>query len=200
MGVATEEELSHTQAMVKVLNETATLRITEYGKVKVDELLAAEPRVLTDVHDVDKSRNLDAAAVAPDNTADAIKACCAAKTCSATNNKSTKECNSTSKSEETQSRAESRFGITSFVYSTERIMSRAKLMKLLDEWYKARDHLGNKLSIFGLGNDTVQASTNAANVKTGCTATNSPLVPILRSKGVLLLDSNTKLAFFWSHA
>jgi len=198
--VATEEELSHTQAMVKVLNETATLRITEYGKVKVDELLATEPKVWTDAQDAEKSQSLEAAAASPDNIAEPAKACCAAKTCSATNKESTKECNSKSKSEETRSRAETRFGITSFVYSTERMMSRIKLMKLLDEWYKARDHLGNKLSILGLGNDRVQASTNAANGKTESTAISSPLLPILRSKGVLLLDSNPKSPFFWSHA
>jgi len=198
--MATEEELSATQEMVKVLNGSAALRITEYGKVEVDELLDAEPKVLTDAHHAENIQNLEAAAVSPDNTAEPVKACCIKKTCSATNKESAKECSSKSKSEETRSRAETRFGITSFVYSTERIMSRAKLMKLLDDWYKARDNLGNKLSILGLGNDAIKDPTNAANMKPKGTAISSPLAPVLRSKGTLLLDSHPKVQFFWSHA
>merc|ERR1719210_1439697 len=36
--VATEEELLQTQAMIKALNGTATVRTTAYGNVEVDEL------------------------------------------------------------------------------------------------------------------------------------------------------------------
>merc|ERR1712129_10717 len=54
--VATAEELTQTQAMVKALNEIATIRTTQYGKVKVDEFLAVQPKASADVQ---SSRNIE---------------------------------------------------------------------------------------------------------------------------------------------
>eukprot|EP00746_Dinoflagellata_sp_MGD_P146396 gnl/MRDRNA2_/MRDRNA2_78880_c0_seq1.p1 gnl/MRDRNA2_/MRDRNA2_78880_c0~~gnl/MRDRNA2_/MRDRNA2_78880_c0_seq1.p1 ORF type:complete len:242 (-),score=39.04 gnl/MRDRNA2_/MRDRNA2_78880_c0_seq1:125-850(-) len=186
--------------MVEALNGTATIRVTEHGKMDVDELLAVEPKVWIDTNNKEESRNRNAVAASDDDKAEPIKACCAAKTCSSTNKESTKECDSKSQTKETPSRAEARFGIKSFVYRTNRIMSEAKLLKILEEWDKAMGQLGNKLSILGLSDDAAQASTNAAQGRTERTAIGSPLARILRSKGILHSDADPDVAFFWSHA
>eukprot|EP00747_Dinoflagellata_sp_TGD_P222794 gnl/TRDRNA2_/TRDRNA2_94478_c0_seq1.p1 gnl/TRDRNA2_/TRDRNA2_94478_c0~~gnl/TRDRNA2_/TRDRNA2_94478_c0_seq1.p1 ORF type:complete len:498 (-),score=58.64 gnl/TRDRNA2_/TRDRNA2_94478_c0_seq1:124-1617(-) len=191
--VATEQEIQQAQALVRVLNESATVRATQHGKVKISEFLDMEPKVQSDAD----SQSVEAVASSQDEAAAPVSSCCAAKTCSATNKESTKECESISEPEESRSRAEIRFGITSFVYSTERLMSRVKLLKHLGEWQKAREKLGNKLSLLG---DSIQASAASASVDAESAATGSPLAPILRSKGILLLDANPEVAFYWSHA
>jgi G3E family GTPase len=191
--VATEEELLQTQAMVKSLNEAATVRTTEYGKVKVDEFLAVELKA-----GVENIHNQDVAA-SPDKAPETVKSCCAAKTCSSTNKESTKACGS--KNESTApSRAEQRFGITSFVYTTERMMSRVKLLDQLNKWQQAREQLGNKLNLEGLSDDSSHISKPAEQVGAKRTDCDSPLAPILRSKGILLMDANPEVGFYWSHA
>jgi G3E family GTPase len=180
--VTSEEELTQTRAMVKVLNEMAAIRVTEYGKIEVDEFLDVKPRSRKDRQVADKSCEVEDVVASPEvqQSAAPVSACCATKTCSSTNTESTKDCESKSSSGKTPSRAESRFGITSFVYSTERIMSRAKLLKRLSEWQQSRADLGNKLE---------------ASVTSHCR-----LAPILRSKGVVLLDANPDVAFYWSNS
>lgn len=197
--VATEEELLHTHVMVKALNETATVRTTEYGKVKVDELLALEAKALMDSQNSDRSLHLEDAAASPDAIAQPKSACCAAKTCSSTNKDSTMDCESGNKSQQTKSRAEARFGITSFVYTTQRLMSQEKLMKQMEHWQKARANLGNKLNLEGMNHESFPFSGNPGQVGSDTTV-DSPLAPILRSKGILLLDADPDVAFYWSHA
>jgi G3E family GTPase len=199
--VTSEEELTQTRAMVKVLNEMAAIRVTEYGQIEVDEFLDVKPRSRKDRQVADKSCEVEDVVASPEvqQSAAPVSACCATKTCSSTNTESTKDCESKSSSGKTPSRAESRFGITSFVYSTERIMSRAKLLKRLSEWQQSRADLGNKLDLQGLSHEHPQASSYEAQNDTSC-ALSSPLAPILRSKGVVLLDANPDVAFYWSHA
>jgi len=195
--VATAEELTQTEAMVKALNEIATIRITQYGKVKVDELLAVEPKASADVHSSGNTEGGEDVASSLEKATEPVSACCAAKTCSSTNKESTTECES-GQTEEMRSRAETRFGITSFVYSTERVMSRPLLLKQLGEWQKTRSHMGDKLNLEGLSHVSCQAATDAGNSGTESAA--SPLAPILRSKGILLMDAEPDVAFYWSHA
>jgi len=197
--IATADELTQTQAMVKALNEIATIRTTRHGKVKVDELLAMEPKASTDVRYSANAEGGEDAASSPEK-AEPVSACCAAKTCSSTNKESTKECESV-QIEEAKSRAETRFGITSFVYSTERVMSRALLLKHLGEWQQTRSQMGDKLNLEGLSLQhgvNSQASTDAGQSEAHSSA--SPLAPILRSKGILLMDADPDVAFYWSHA
>merc|ERR1712137_693519 len=103
----------------------AETRVTQHGKVGVKELLAIEPRNETFVVEPPKVEQ---------EAENAVPSCCAAKTCSKTNPESAADCSV----EEVKTRAETRFGITSFVYSTERMMSRSKLMKEMGKWQKAR--------------------------------------------------------------
>jgi G3E family GTPase len=193
----------NTQVVVKALNDTAVVRTAEYGKLEVNEILGIQPEARTDASmaatnlQMSDSEKLTASA---DETVEPVKACCAAKTCSSTNDKSTAACESTSTPKRSESRAETRFGIVSFVYCTERLMSRVKLMKVLGDWQKAREQFGNTLNLSGLGNDSSQATINAEQAGSKRSVTGSPLGPILRSKGMLFLDVNPKAAFYWSHA
>jgi G3E family GTPase len=194
--IATPDELAQTQAMVAALNEVATIRATEYGKVNVEEFLAVDLGPGSDAQESDapSPNKIEEPAEEP------VKACCAAKTCSSTNKESTTDCGSSSESEQAPSRAQTRFGITSFVYRTERMMSRVKLIKQLGEWQKARDQLGNKLSLVGLSDDSAASASDATKTGAESTGSGSPMTPILRSKGILLLDANPEVAFYWSHA
>merc|ERR1712008_460930 len=173
------------------------IRTTQYGKVKVDEFLAVQPKASADVQ---SSRNIEGGedvVSSPEKATENVSACCAAKTCSSTNRESTTECES-GQAEEMRSRAETRFGITSFVYSTERVMSRQLLMTQLGEWQNHLEGMGDKLKLEGLSHVNYQASTDAGHSGTERAA--SPLAPILRSKGILLMDADPEVAFYWSHA
>lgn len=183
--VATREELQQTQAVVKALNGVADTRITEYGRVKVNELLGAEERELAEVEAV------RSAPVEPPQPAK--PSCCAAKTCSKTNKASSIDCSDETSQEGMKSRAETRFGITSFVYSTERMMSRVKLLDEVARWQKAREALGDKLSLEGMSGGSSPGADAASDA-------GSPLSAVLRSKGILLMDSQPEVAFYWSHA
>jgi len=180
--IATEHELLQTQSMVGALNALAETRVTQHGKVGVQELL-----------DIASRRNHET--VEPHKVQDVaspVPSCCVAKTCSTTNPDSTDTCSS-SGVDKAKTRAETRFGITSFVYTTERMMSRAKLLMVLDKWQKSRTACGDKLSLDGLDVDFAQPSTSTKQI-------DSPLSLVLRSKGFLLLDVNPGIAFYWSHA
>merc|ERR1712060_187381 len=60
--------------------------------------------------------------------------------------------------------------------------------------------LGNKLNLQGLSHESSHASADVAQVEAASTAAGSPLAPILRSKGILYMDVNPEIAFYWSHA
>lgn len=187
--VATSDELQQTRAVVKALNEIADTRTTEYGKVKVNELLGAEPKVFA----IEEEQAAKASA-APPAQEKPKSACCVAKTCSKTNADSVVDCSEEAGAEDEKSRAETRFGITSFVYTTDRVMSRAKLLPHLGRWQYARESLGDKLSLEGLSDGIAPRGAASAG------AEGSPLSPLLRSKGILLLDENPNVAYYWSHA
>merc|ERR1712224_568977 len=142
--------------MMRALNKTAETRITQYGKVEIDALLSASPNGLHKVENAEANYTSQDA-VAFQNEVEQVPSCCVKKTCSSTDNNSTVPCASETLSV-TQPRAESRFGITSFVYRTERVMSWEKLYEELNKWQHAREALGDKLNLEGLTSDTAQLS------------------------------------------
>merc|ERR1712150_394648 len=117
-------------------------------------------------------------------------------TCSKTNTDSIVSCSEEPSQEDARSRAETRFGITSFVYSTERPMSRSKLLPFMDSWQQANEALGSKLSLEGLSDGDIPATAR----RDSAAGSHSPLSAVLRSKGILLLDAEPEVAFYWSHA
>lgn len=189
--VAKNSELAQTQAMVAALNEAAEINVTEHGKIDVHAFLAAEPKDQHSAPSEDKSSDEGGS-----KDEGSLPSCCAKKTCSSTNKDSVEACSSKEPTPEMRSRAETRFGITSFVYSTERVMSRVKLMQELGKWQQARATFGRELSLEGLTQDQTMSIEPTARAS----AVESPLAPILRSKGVLLMDANPDVAFYWSHA
>jgi len=155
--------------------------------VGVQELLAIQPKTGREIFEPE--------ILEPQTVKDAtppLPSCCVAKTCSATSADSTTQCVDETKASE-KTRAETRFGITSFVYTTERMISRVKLAKELGKWQKARVASGDKLSLDGMDADATRPSTDKDQI-------DSPLAPILRSKGFVHLDANPENAFYWSHA
>eukprot|EP00931_Biecheleriopsis_adriatica_P104745 TRINITY_DN79384_c0_g1_i1.p1 TRINITY_DN79384_c0_g1~~TRINITY_DN79384_c0_g1_i1.p1 ORF type:complete len:479 (+),score=63.95 TRINITY_DN79384_c0_g1_i1:61-1497(+) len=181
---ASEAELLQAQSLVRVLNRVAETHVTEYGKVEISDLL-----------DLKVIKN--SSAVRPNARASedrAVPSCCAAKTCSSTNKASTEAC---SEEVDLRSRAESRFGITSFVYRTDRMMSYEKLLQALEHWQEAKSIMGTKLHL-----DMVGTGLYAEDVKVGAGAVDapSPLVKVLRSKGSIFLDTNPFMSYYWSHA
>lgn len=188
--IATETELQQTQAVIQALNGIADTRVTTYGKVKVNELLGAEAKEPLAVEPA--AAPVEIAAAQPEK----VSACCAAKTCSKTNKASADDCSEEVERNEAKSRAETRFGITSFVYSTERVMSREKLLQQIESWQQSRASLGDRLNLEGLS-----TSGSAGEARAGAAASvQSPLLPVLRSKGILLLDAAPDTAYYWSHA
>lgn len=188
--MATEAEILQTQAMVQALNEAADTQITTYGRVEVTELLGALAKQPLDT-DMEAARMVE-----PAPPARKVSACCVKKTCSKTNKQSATICSEDSGKQDTRSRAEKRFGITSFVYTTDRLMSRSKLVPHLERWQRARANLGDRLSLEGLGggDDVARAGPVTA------VGVDSPLLPVLRSKGMVYLDAKPDIAFYWSHA
>lgn len=180
--IATEQELVQTRAMVGALNKFAETCVTQYGKVDVRELLTIESR--RGHASLEQQRVPE---IEPPKSS-----CCAAKMCSSSNSDSTATCTSSS-SNKAETRAESRFGITSFVYTAERMTSRAKLVRELGKWQSARAACGDRLSLEGLGANVTKPSASKEQI-------DSPFSPILRSKGFLLLDAQPEAAFYWSHA
>merc|ERR1712129_366018 len=90
------------------------------------------------------------------------------------------------------SSAERRFGIRSFVFEAERPFSRNRFMVQVQAWQQAWKAMGKELQLRDesapqMNNDAHQVCSDF-----------SPFSPVLRSKGLLWVDTQVTSAITWS--
>eukprot|EP00929_Paragymnodinium_shiwhaense_P084672 TRINITY_DN45298_c0_g1_i2.p1 TRINITY_DN45298_c0_g1~~TRINITY_DN45298_c0_g1_i2.p1 ORF type:complete len:373 (-),score=86.93 TRINITY_DN45298_c0_g1_i2:528-1646(-) len=107
---------------------------------------------------------------------------------------------------EHRSTAERRFGITSFVYSSDRPLDKSLFLAQLQNWQQSWQQMGRILELredsAPRSSDDRAATPDANDMKLApdADAPTSPFAPVLRSKGLLWLDTQPGDALYWSHA
>jgi len=182
--IASEEELQQARALTYGLNASAEVRIIAHGRVEPDVLWSTSAFTLSgdashseDCHGHDHAHHQAHAHVHSHGHAHGHDESCADVRC-------------TDPSHDHRSSADKRFGIKSFVYRTQKPLSKQRLVKALKSWSKARAGLGSKLELTGMQAPTVIDETVEP----------TPLLPILRSKGIVCIDGTPPIPYNWSHA
>mmetsp|Transcript_107510 Transcript_107510/g.302601 ORF Transcript_107510/g.302601 Transcript_107510/m.302601 type:complete len:584 (-) Transcript_107510:133-1884(-) len=215
--VATPDELSQAEAVVKGLNPRAEVRVAEHGRTDVQSFFLAPLVSRRCVSSV-------AAAWATSQHNDRDSACGHGHSPDREDHRHVhqsasrsydhshghrhghshsdgQECGDTRCTDPThdhRSSAERRFGIRSFVYTAARPFDRFRLMKELQRWQEAWLNMGKKLELreesvffFGAGSPSL-AAAHASEV--------SPFASVLRSKGFAWLSTQPEHAVHWSQA
>lgn len=177
--IATEEELQQARALTHALNEGAEVQITEHGRVEPSMLWT--PSISARRKDAEPVKDQS---YVHDHGHEQARSHSHGHghghdgTCS-------------DPSHDHRSLAEKRFGIVSFVYTTTTPLIRQRLMQVLKCWSQGRESLGNKLHLENL---PAHAGSESSDVSS------TPLLPILRSKGIVCVDTNPTIPYNWSHA
>jgi len=207
--LATTAELTATKELVKALNSKASIRETSFGQITLTEvmsmaeeptagvaevddddyeqgLLAAERAAAPLLQEKEKKRNSKTQADTEGSSGSSSDPACSDPDCHAHSHSHHTASESSDKGPTT---AETRFGITSFVYRAERPFNRERLDALLKKWPVPRkDSLGTFL-------ESAEAESEAV-----VSSSSSPFARVLRSKGFCWLDQQPSSKLFWGHA
>mmetsp|Transcript_12782 Transcript_12782/g.35352 ORF Transcript_12782/g.35352 Transcript_12782/m.35352 type:complete len:538 (-) Transcript_12782:94-1707(-) len=98
-----------------------------------------------------------------------------------------------------RSSTERRFGIRSFVYTAYRPFSRLRFMTEVERWQQAWRQMGRTLELKEEG-EALPTGTAGHGLDGSAAFGTCSLAPVLRSKGLLWMDSQPRDALYWSHA
>eukprot|EP00929_Paragymnodinium_shiwhaense_P102336 TRINITY_DN65555_c0_g1_i2.p1 TRINITY_DN65555_c0_g1~~TRINITY_DN65555_c0_g1_i2.p1 ORF type:complete len:559 (-),score=85.81 TRINITY_DN65555_c0_g1_i2:105-1733(-) len=202
--VSTQQQLAQVEALVQALNKTAALTIVDHGRATVDTLLpssvlkctafedAAQPLVH---HHSPPDRGL---VDHPDTHGNAHGHDHGhSRGHGHSHSHGGEEC--TDPSHDHRSSAEIRFGISSFVYTASRPFSRRRFTTQMERWSESWNAIGKQLELREDDSAASQGPYWELDAPKPAAST-SPFDSVLRSKGLVWLDSHPDRAVSFSHA
>lgn len=215
--VASAEELRQAEAVVRALNSGAELLTTSQGRVEVRSLLPADLLDRKEVPSIQHDHGHGQSHEQGHGHSHGEEACNDAQCTDAGHSHehghshggevcADVHCSDDSHNHGTPS-SERRFGIKSFVYTASRPFSRYHFMMLLQKWQLAWTKMGKELQL--VEESSAPASEAAAPDGTWAklkawgnqpVMKASPLTPVLRSKGLIWMDTQVEDALDWGQA
>jgi len=203
--VATEAELQQARAVAQALNESAEVLVTDHGRVAPEVVLP--PSMFSPRADVARSdhRALCGGEGVEGRSEDSGVAHVQEPGHGHGHGHGHEGCGDphcTDPSHDHRSSAERRFGIRSFVYMSRRPFSKLRFVAELQRWQEAWQKMGKTLELKGEAAPAPGGADGSADqaLPAGDAGGRYPLSPVLRSKGLLWMDSQPRDALYWSHA